>query len=258
MWTKRQPGRYDRYSAADDDEPMFVLLGRDPMAGALVRLWATMRGMPPNQDPVDNVRDAFDCASQMEAYAKKLGRDPSWVHKKFRAACEQATARVTYEDNSIDKADGPVVIGKNSSGDTFERSATRLIADRTVGFFAGHEGSDCTVRAELFKSTYDEDRGGFVLRVRLPDTQSMSTFLPHAKSLPDGAEIHACGEAEGAAFLEALKLMLEEVPRPDMSQYQARDVRDEAMMTLVAERNALRARVAELEIAAMKPPTKQG
>ena len=43
MGTKNNPGAFDCHAAAEPDEPMFVLLGRDPMAGLLVRLWAKMR-----------------------------------------------------------------------------------------------------------------------------------------------------------------------------------------------------------------------
>lgn len=43
MGTKTNPGRFDCYAAAEPDEPMFILLGRDRHAAALVNLWAAMR-----------------------------------------------------------------------------------------------------------------------------------------------------------------------------------------------------------------------
>lgn len=43
MGTKRNPAKYDCYKAAHPDEPMFVLLGRDPLAAQLVRIWARIR-----------------------------------------------------------------------------------------------------------------------------------------------------------------------------------------------------------------------
>ncbi len=43
MGTKADPGEYDCYSKAESDEPMFVLLARDPLAPILVELWADMR-----------------------------------------------------------------------------------------------------------------------------------------------------------------------------------------------------------------------
>ena len=43
MSTKANPGKYDCYAAADDNEPMFILLARDPTAPYLVELWRQMR-----------------------------------------------------------------------------------------------------------------------------------------------------------------------------------------------------------------------
>lgn len=43
MGTKLKPGKFDCYANAEPDEPMFVLLARDPLAPQLVRIWAKMR-----------------------------------------------------------------------------------------------------------------------------------------------------------------------------------------------------------------------
>ena len=43
MGTKNNPGEFDCYANAQPDEPMFVLLGRDKHAPALVWLWAVLR-----------------------------------------------------------------------------------------------------------------------------------------------------------------------------------------------------------------------
>lgn len=43
MGTKNNPGQFDCYVAAEPDEPMFVLLARDPLAPILVKLWADLR-----------------------------------------------------------------------------------------------------------------------------------------------------------------------------------------------------------------------
>ena len=66
MGTKNNPGRFDCYEAADPDEPMFVLLARDPLAPALVELWATLRehyaGNP------SKVAEARECAKAMREW----------------------------------------------------------------------------------------------------------------------------------------------------------------------------------------------
>lgn len=43
MGTKNNPGKFDCYENAEPDEPMFTLLGRDPVAPFLVSLWAKVR-----------------------------------------------------------------------------------------------------------------------------------------------------------------------------------------------------------------------
>jgi hypothetical protein len=43
MGTKNNPGQYDCYANALPDEPMMVLLGRDPLAPALTQIWAMIR-----------------------------------------------------------------------------------------------------------------------------------------------------------------------------------------------------------------------
>lgn len=43
MGTKANPGSFDCYAKAGEDEPMFVLLARDASAPFLVDLWRQMR-----------------------------------------------------------------------------------------------------------------------------------------------------------------------------------------------------------------------
>lgn len=74
MGTKNNPGKFDCYTAAKPDEPMFVLLGRDPYAPALVRAWANMRAeMEPSNDG-EKQTEAREVAYQMERYLKELGK----------------------------------------------------------------------------------------------------------------------------------------------------------------------------------------
>ena len=74
MGTKNNPGKFDCYANAEPDEPMFILLGRDPHAADAVRKWAydreTMieRGAKPPED-MRMVVEARECADAMERYA---------------------------------------------------------------------------------------------------------------------------------------------------------------------------------------------
>ena len=69
MGTKTKPGKYDCYEKAEDDEPMFVLLARDPVAPTLVRMWCEMRRMLDVGD-LSKHAEALDCAVQMERWAE--------------------------------------------------------------------------------------------------------------------------------------------------------------------------------------------
>ena len=63
MGTKNNPGHFDCYENADPDEPMFVLLARDPLAPMLVELWANMREL--TKPSPEKVSEARMCAAQM-------------------------------------------------------------------------------------------------------------------------------------------------------------------------------------------------
>lgn len=72
MGTKNDPGQFDCYDAADPDEPMFVLLARDPDAPDMVRLWARKR--QDRDGRTAKVAEAFACADAMEAYRREERR----------------------------------------------------------------------------------------------------------------------------------------------------------------------------------------
>jgi hypothetical protein len=67
MGTKEKPGKFDCYEKALPDEPMFVLLARDPDMPRLIREWAYRRtkaiddGERPETDRV-LVDEAYHCA----------------------------------------------------------------------------------------------------------------------------------------------------------------------------------------------------
>lgn len=73
MGTKEHPGRFDCYRAADSNEPMFVLLGRDPVAALLVQLWVELRRSI-GREETEKFEEARDCAEQMYAWADRLGK----------------------------------------------------------------------------------------------------------------------------------------------------------------------------------------
>lgn len=77
MGTKNDPGKYDCYEKAEPDEPMFILLARDPMAPILVELWASLRQQAAGNP--SKVAEARQCAAQMQMW--KAEQDMSHTHK---------------------------------------------------------------------------------------------------------------------------------------------------------------------------------
>lgn len=81
MGTKLQELRNGCFAAAMDDEPMFVLLARDPSAPDNVRAWADEReaainaGRKPGTDR-SKVEEARACADKMEAWREE--NDGAW------------------------------------------------------------------------------------------------------------------------------------------------------------------------------------
>lgn len=66
MGTKNNPGKFDCYHEAGPDEPMFVLLARDPLAPLLVEAWADKREH--ERGPSPKVDEARACAKAMREY----------------------------------------------------------------------------------------------------------------------------------------------------------------------------------------------
>lgn len=73
MGSKNKPGDFDCYANAHPDEPMFVLLGRDPCAPILVELWAKLRQK--TGENIEKVAEAVSCALEMSVWASKLGKE---------------------------------------------------------------------------------------------------------------------------------------------------------------------------------------
>lgn len=59
MATKNNPGANDCYTKAEPDEPLFTLLGRDPIAPWLVLLWAECRQRMVHQGPPKNAEELY-------------------------------------------------------------------------------------------------------------------------------------------------------------------------------------------------------
>ena len=76
MASKAQTAKYDCYHNALPDEPMFILLARDPAAPFLVEQWAEGRAnaITAGERPMSDtamVDEAMQCAADMRAWREK-------------------------------------------------------------------------------------------------------------------------------------------------------------------------------------------
>lgn len=75
MGTKNNPGNFDCYYNAMPDEPMFILLARDPSAPDLIERWADgrhcdiVRKVRPASD-IGMINEARGCAQKMRDWRK--------------------------------------------------------------------------------------------------------------------------------------------------------------------------------------------
>lgn len=76
MGTKNNPGNFNCYANADPDEPMFIILGRDPIGAGVVRAWADARPALQKRGDDAKIIEALQCANAMEDWCKKVGRQP--------------------------------------------------------------------------------------------------------------------------------------------------------------------------------------
>jgi hypothetical protein len=93
MGTKNKPGKYDCYANAHPDEPMFILLGRDPLAPELVEAWADERES--QRGPSEKVDEARACANAMREWQKRGSSDVRIIVNGERR--EIPPSPVTYE-----------------------------------------------------------------------------------------------------------------------------------------------------------------
>lgn len=101
MTTKNNPGQFDCYANAKPDEPMFILLGRDKDAPALVRAWAKVR--EEQGEDSKKVEEARACADAMEEWRGALdySKQETYFLKSLDAPGRQFVVRATNEQDAI-------------------------------------------------------------------------------------------------------------------------------------------------------------
>lgn len=71
MGTKDKPSKFNCYERAKSDEPLFTLLGRDPVASVLVFEWVRIRKALDKTEK-EVLEEAIESAQSMRDYALKL------------------------------------------------------------------------------------------------------------------------------------------------------------------------------------------
>lgn len=74
MGTKAEPGRFDCYGKAEDDEPIFTLLGRDPTAPKLIRAWVEYHRNAKTDGT--KLMEALGVADEMDRYRMERNARP--------------------------------------------------------------------------------------------------------------------------------------------------------------------------------------
>jgi hypothetical protein len=108
----------DCLAKAKPDEPMFIILGRDPDGGNIVRLWAQRRfdaGDTEHAEQVFKIADAMDAwraaghrpesAPEPQAYAAMRAADPSTAEKlELAKEALEGIERIAEENTGVSGA----------------------------------------------------------------------------------------------------------------------------------------------------------
>lgn len=101
----------------------------------------------------------------------------------------------------------PKILGRMEDDDSIdERASTNLVCSEELAYEGGAVGK---VTVSVFKSSHDEDRGGFVFRIEIEDCAS--SFIPHAVNTENGVELHMAGDIESVNLVQALKKALNKI-----------------------------------------------
>lgn len=103
-------------------------------------------------------------------------------------------------------AQGPAVMGRHDDYYLGERTAS---SDSVKQYAITWNGAipNGTMKAELFRSDGGTNECGVVLRLT---GSGDGAFIPWARRVEGGVEVHVAGNEESEAFLAALRLLLEQ------------------------------------------------
>ena len=101
---------------------------------------------------------------------------------------------------------GPKILGRINERLVDPRADTVLVSSATV-VLSGYDES-MHVKASLYQSEEDCDRGGYVICLDATGLDDEGLFVPHVVQTPTGIELHLTGDIEGQTFAKALLAIL--------------------------------------------------
>lgn len=128
MGTKNAPGKFDCYANAAPDEPMFVLLGRDPAASFIVRMWAYVRGKIGGTEQ-EKLDEAMTCAESMRSYATSRGKSTK-VHDAREAVSNVFEDSLGVIVGARDRWPTPASYRPSVEGSRFIRLVKHLLGEK--------------------------------------------------------------------------------------------------------------------------------
>lgn len=184
MGTKNNPGEFDCLAKALPDEPMFVLLARDPLAPELVRQWASRRSMTAETSEFAKLNEARTCAGAMEIW-----RAANWPARKGEPV-EPATISKADHDARVTE-----LLAANNREVERRRAAEKVLADLKPKIASWLEAIVCAV------SDFEIDEiGGEVIRAHV---RSLEAIIKLAGTTPPRCGDHVLHRPSGETWVVA-------------------------------------------------------
>jgi hypothetical protein len=157
MGTRERPGDYDCHERAEPNEPRFTLIGRDPTAGALVRLWVRLRiWLDPASVESERAKyeEALRCADAMDQWAAQISKrkrdQVSAVTNELTVTLGIGNAgrlRAQVETQEVDEGNGVTTVIESPQGDRVRiRKGETKPVDRFITTHVGNEVVMTTVK----------------------------------------------------------------------------------------------------------------
>lgn len=197
--TKTHPGMFRCYEAALPDEPMFVILGRDPAGPATLEFWAQERVRQQKvheRDDQDRIKAAIDEAKDMATwrqqimdYAAEHNEPPVWkLPRPFaddlppvREIAMSPALGMGYDLPSSDILTDPTFRQKIAIG-------LKQVTQDMQAYFGGDEINlpyDDWIRVKTQALTFVDRINGYVAEMEASTVDPYATFAAHVRRQQD-------------------------------------------------------------------------